>query len=102
MTIDTSTSPATLSGVRFYSLPGGITAVRTDSGSAYRFELASDQHGTSTLYLDSTPQVLTWRQFDPYGVPRGAASAAGFPGSRGSWGRSLTRDGADGCGGAVV
>jgi len=60
MTIDTSTSPATLSGVRFYSLPGGITAVRTGLGSSYGFELQSDNHGTSTLWLDSTAQVPAW------------------------------------------
>jgi RHS repeat-associated protein len=87
MTIDTSTSPATLSGVRFYSLPGGITAVRTGSGSNYGFELQSDNHGTSTLWLDSTAQVPAWRQFDPYGVPRGTAPGAGFPGSRGFLGK---------------
>jgi RHS repeat-associated protein len=87
MTIDTSTSPATLSGVRFYSLPGGITAVRTGLGSNYGFELQSDNHGTSTLWLDSTAQVPAWRQFDPYGAPRGTAPGAGFPGSRGFLGK---------------
>jgi hypothetical protein len=40
---------------------------------ADRFEIASDQHGTNTLYLDSTAQDPTWRQFDLYGNPRGAA-----------------------------
>jgi RHS repeat-associated protein len=83
LTIDTSTTPATLSGTRFYALPGGITAVRTGSGTAYGFELQSDEHGTNTLYLDSTAQNPTWRQFDPYGNPRGTAPATGFPGSRG-------------------
>jgi RHS repeat-associated protein len=83
LTIDTSTSPAALSGVRFYALPGGITAVRTGSGSAYGFQLQSDGHGTSTLWLDSTAQVPAWRQFDPYGAPRGTVPATGFPGSRG-------------------
>jgi RHS repeat-associated protein len=84
LTIDTSTSTPTLSGVRFYSLSGGITAVRTGSGTAYGFELQSDQHGTNTLYLNNTAQTPTWRQFDPYGTPRGTAPAAGtFPGSRG-------------------
>jgi len=80
LSIDTST--AALSGVRLYALPGRVTAVRTGSGTAYGFEVVSDQHGTSTLWLDSTAQVPAWRQFDPYGVPRGAA-AAGSPGSRG-------------------
>ncbi len=83
LTIDTSASPHAVSGVRFYHLPGGLTAVRTGSGSGYGFEIQSDQHGTETLYLDSTAQVPTWRQFDPYGNPRGTAPTAGFPGSRG-------------------
>ena len=83
LTIDTSASPAAVSGVRFYTLPGGITAVRTGAGASYGFELASDQHGTDTLYLDSTAQVPTWRQFDPYGNPRGTIPASGFPGRRG-------------------
>jgi RHS repeat-associated protein len=84
LTIDTSTSTPTLSGTRFYSLPGGITAVRTGSGTAFGFEIQSDEHGTNTLYLDYTAQNATWRQFDPYGNPRGTVPAAGtFPGSRG-------------------
>jgi RHS repeat-associated protein len=83
LSIDTSASPATLSGVRFYALPGGITAVRTGTGTAYGFELSSDQHATNTLYLNNTAQTPTWRQFDPYGNPRGNAPATGFPGPRG-------------------
>ena len=58
---------------RYYSLPGGTTAVRTGIGAAYGFEVASDQHGTNTLYLNSTGQTPTWRQYDPYGNPRGTA-----------------------------
>jgi RHS repeat-associated protein len=78
-----NTSGNTLSGVRYYSLPGGITAVRTGSGNSYGFELSSDQHGTNTLWLDYTAQDPAWRQFDPYGNPRGAAPASGtFPGGR--------------------
>jgi RHS repeat-associated protein len=79
-----NTSGNTLSGVRTYNLPGGITAVRTGSGSSYGFEIESDQHGTDTLYLDDTAQKPTWRQFDPFGSARGTAPASGtFPGSRG-------------------
>ncbi|MEY9877897.1 RHS repeat-associated protein [Streptacidiphilus sp. MAP12-33] len=63
----------TVTGVRHYALPGGGTAVRTGSGSAYEFEFA-DQHGTSNLYLDSSAQVPTWREFTPYGAPRGTAT----------------------------
>jgi RHS repeat-associated protein len=64
----------TITGIRYYHLPGGITAVRTGSGNAYGFEIPADQHGTSTLYLDYTAQNPTWRQFDPYGNPRGTAA----------------------------
>ena len=79
-----NTSGNTLSGVRTYNLPGGITAVRTGSGSAYGFEIESDQHGTNTLYLNDTAQTPSWRQFDPFGNARGTAPATGtFPGSRG-------------------
>jgi RHS repeat-associated protein len=63
----------TISGIRYYTLPGGTTAVRAGSGNDYSFEIASDQHGTNTLYLDYTAQDPTWRQFDPYGNPRGAS-----------------------------
>jgi RHS repeat-associated protein len=61
----------TISGVRYYALPGGATAVRTGSGNDYDFEIASDQHGTNTLYLNYTAQTPTWRQFDPFGNDRG-------------------------------
>jgi len=65
----------TITGIRYYDLPGGVTAVRTGSGDDYYFEIASDQHGTNTLYLDYTAQNPTWRQFDPYGNPRGTSVA---------------------------
>ncbi len=64
----------TITGIRYYALPGGATAVRTGSGDDYYFEVPSDQHGTNTLYLDYTAQNPTWRQFDPFGNPRGAAT----------------------------
>jgi len=65
------------SGVRwrFYDLPGGITAVRTGPGSAYGFEIASDQHGTNTLYLDSTAQTPTWRCSTPTATPEASPPA---------------------------
>jgi RHS repeat-associated protein len=62
----------TISGIRYYALPGGATAVRTGSGNNYDFEIPSDQHGTNTLYLNYTAQTPTWRQYDPFGNPRGA------------------------------
>ncbi|WP_328777922.1 hypothetical protein OHT68_00305 [Streptomyces canus] len=45
-------------------------------GTNYGFELAADQHGTNSLYLDNTAQTPTWRQFDPYGSPGGTTTWA--------------------------
>ncbi|WP_372516091.1 RHS repeat-associated core domain-containing protein, partial [Streptantibioticus ferralitis] len=53
-------------------MPGGGTAVRTGS-STFQFEV-TDPHGSSGLFLDSTAQTPTWRQFTPYGAPRGTAT----------------------------
>ncbi|MFE3852406.1 RHS repeat-associated core domain-containing protein [Streptomyces griseorubiginosus] len=72
ITLDNSAGTAT--GVRYYSAPGGATIVRTGTGTAYGFELAADQHGTNSLYLDYSAQTPTWRQFDPYGNPRGTTT----------------------------
>ena len=63
----------TTTGIRYYPLPGGGTAVRNAAGTNYSFEI-TDQHGTSDLYLDSTAQTPTWRQFTPYGAPRGTTT----------------------------
>ncbi|MGW1784042.1 polymorphic toxin-type HINT domain-containing protein [Streptomyces sp. NPDC002143] len=60
----------TTTGVRYLPLPGGGTIVRTGTGTNYKFEI-SDPHGTNGLYLDSTAQTPTWRQFTPYGGTRG-------------------------------
>ncbi|MFD3582870.1 polymorphic toxin-type HINT domain-containing protein [Streptomyces sp. NPDC058683] len=68
-------SAGTATGVRYYSAPGGSTIVRTGTGTNYGFEVAADQHGTNSLYLDNTAQTPTWRQFDPYGNPRGTTTA---------------------------
>jgi RHS repeat-associated protein len=59
-----------VAGTRFIDLPGG-EAVRTGSSTSYGYEIATDQHGTSTLDLDNTAQIPTWRQFTIYGAPRG-------------------------------
>ncbi|MFJ3795421.1 RHS repeat domain-containing protein [Streptomyces sp. NPDC090088] len=67
-------SAGTATGVRYYTAPGGATIVRTGTGTNYGFELAADQHGTNSLYLDYTAQTPTWRQFDPYGNSRGATT----------------------------
>ena len=67
-----NTGSGVITGTRFLSLPGGGTVVRTGSGTNYWFE-TGDQHGTSTLTLDDTAANPAWRQFDPYGNPRGTA-----------------------------
>ncbi|GAA4260377.1 hypothetical protein GCM10022255_088780 [Dactylosporangium darangshiense] len=62
-----NTSTSVVSGTRYCILPGGIIAVRNGSSASYQFEF-TDQHGTPTLYLDSTLQT-------PYGGrPRRMAS----------------------------
>jgi RHS repeat-associated protein len=79
LTLNTATQ--TVNGVRYIQLPAGGTAVRTGTGTNYRFEL-SDPHGTPTLYLDNTAQTPTWRQTTPYGEPRGTAPT-NLPDNRG-------------------
>ncbi|MFC1432645.1 polymorphic toxin-type HINT domain-containing protein [Streptacidiphilus sp. N1-3] len=66
----TANGTTSTTAVRYYTLPGGGTVVRTAPGINYEFEL-SDQHGTNDLYLDYTAQTPTWRQLSPYGAPRG-------------------------------
>ncbi|MCP2271298.1 intein C-terminal splicing region/RHS repeat-associated core domain-containing protein [Actinokineospora diospyrosa] len=68
LVLDTATNAVT--GTRFYALPAGGQAVRTGSGTNYRFEL-TDRHGTGTLSLNNTGQTPTWRQSTPYGEARG-------------------------------
>ncbi|MEH0450175.1 hypothetical protein QA811_43230 [Streptomyces sp. B21-102] len=70
----------TTTGVRYLPLPGGGTVVRTGTGTNYKFQI-NDPHGTSSLYLDSTAQTPTWRQFTPYGGTRG--TAVNWPDNRG-------------------
>ncbi|MGH3863522.1 RHS repeat domain-containing protein, partial [Actinokineospora sp.] len=65
-----NTSTNTVSGRRFYPLPGGAQAIRTGSGVNYSYELAT-RHNTGTLALNNTAQTPTWRANTPYGQPRG-------------------------------
>lgn len=78
VTLNTTTNTTT--GVRSYPLPGGATALRTGSGTNYKFAL-SDIHDTAELLLDNTAQTPAWRQFTLYGAPRGAAVS--WPDNRG-------------------
>ena len=65
-----ATSNGAVTGIRYLNLPGGGIVARTGNNTSYTFEL-TDQHGTAELDLDYTCQNPTWRQFDPYGNPRG-------------------------------
>ncbi|TDO39650.1 RHS repeat-associated core domain-containing protein [Paractinoplanes brasiliensis] len=69
-----------VTGTRYQTLAGAGTVIRTGSGTAYTFALANTQ-GTPTLYLNNTAQTPTWRQYTPYGGPRGATITA--PDNRG-------------------
>ncbi len=77
----TATSSGTVTGIRYIPLPGGGQAVRTGGGTSYYFQ-TSDLHGTSLLTLASNAQSPIWRQFTPYGAPRGTATGT-WPGTNG-------------------
>jgi RHS repeat-associated protein len=81
VTLTTSGSGAgDISASRTLALPGGGEAVRTGTASAtstttsFCFEI-TDQHGTGVLILNSSATDPTWRQYDPFGNPRGATPA---------------------------
>ncbi|BCB79618.1 hypothetical protein Pflav_060280 [Phytohabitans flavus] len=78
LTLNTTTQAIT--GVRYYNLPGGGQAIRTGTGTNYKFAI-TDRQGTPTLYLNNTAQTPTWRQYTPYGDTRGVISA--WPDNRG-------------------
>jgi RHS repeat-associated protein len=93
-----NTSSGAVTGSRFLSLPGGGTVVRNGAGSSYSFEV-TDQHGSSLLTLDNTAANPVWRQFTPYGAPRGQAPSSwpdtnGFLGKPTDANTSLTTVGA--------
>jgi RHS repeat-associated protein len=75
----------TITGTRFIPLPGGGEVVRTGGGTSYSFEF-TDQHHTSLLTLDNTAANPVWRQFTPYGGPRGKAPAS-WPDTNGFLGK---------------
>jgi RHS repeat-associated protein len=74
LTATTSGGTTTVTGARIIALPSGGDAVRTGGTTSYFFEVP-DPHGTNGLYLDNTAQNPAWRQFTPYGAPRGTAQA---------------------------
>ena len=66
-------STTTVTGARIIPLPTGGDVVRTGGGGDYYFEIPN-QNGTNELSLDDTAQNPTWRQFTPYGAPRGTST----------------------------
>jgi RHS repeat-associated protein len=83
--INLNTATSAVTGTRFLTLPGGEQVTRAGVGAAYNFEI-TDQHGTSTLTLDNTAASPAWRQFSPYGAPRGQAPSS-WPDTNGYLGK---------------
>ncbi|MER7585625.1 RHS repeat-associated core domain-containing protein [Kitasatospora sp. NPDC097691] len=63
---DTSTN--TVTGVRYYQIPGGVTLVRQGGNTTYQI---ADHHGTGILALDGSTLTESRRPADPFGNPRG-------------------------------
>lgn len=81
----------TTSGTRSYTANGQTIAVRTAtsgvSGTKLSF-LAADQHGTSSIALDSSAYMVTKRYSTPFGAPRGAKATA-WPDDKGFLGKTV-------------
>ncbi|MER7673140.1 RHS repeat-associated core domain-containing protein [Kitasatospora sp. NPDC096128] len=58
----------TVTGVRYYPIPGGTTLVRQGGKSTYQI---ADPHGTGNLAFDATTLAESRRPTDPFGNPRG-------------------------------
>lgn len=58
----------TVTGIRSYQIPGGITLVRQGGNTTYQI---SDHHGTGILALDGITLAESRRLADPFGNPRG-------------------------------
>ncbi|MFI6446750.1 polymorphic toxin-type HINT domain-containing protein [Kitasatospora sp. NPDC050543] len=70
LTYDTNSK--TLTGTRYYLIPGGTTLVRQGAGKL-TYQLA-DHHGTSTLSIDANTLTESRRPTDPFGDPRATDS----------------------------
>ncbi|MFG2145383.1 ricin-type beta-trefoil lectin domain protein [Streptomyces sp. NPDC048696] len=82
LTVDKATGAKT--GTRYYTVPGGMTIVRTGAGTAagaFAVQIA-DHHGSANLTVDLSSGAVARQAADPFGNPRGAAPAA-WPGDKG-------------------
>ncbi|PYC68372.1 hypothetical protein C7C46_29145 [Streptomyces tateyamensis] len=78
LTLDTASGSMT--DVRYYGSPGGITITRVTSatGGGTLVYQAADPHGTNSVQITTdTSQTITRRATDPFGNPRGTQSAPG-------------------------
>ncbi|KDN80516.1 polymorphic toxin-type HINT domain-containing protein [Kitasatospora cheerisanensis] len=91
LTLDTATG--SMSDVRYYSAPGGLTITRVTgpTGGGTLVYQASDPHGTSSVQINTDAgQSVTRRPVDPFGNPRGAQPAPGaWSGDKGFVGGTL-------------
>ncbi|MDH6113512.1 RHS repeat-associated protein [Kitasatospora sp. MAP12-15] len=67
-----TTATKSLSGTRYYSIPGEVTLVRQGNSAVYEF---ADNHGTDTLAIDANSLAETRNPVDPFGNPRATSTA---------------------------
>jgi RHS repeat-associated protein len=77
---ETTGSSPTYTSTRYYAIGGITIAARTSAGAVSY--LAGDQQGTASLAIDSGSLAATYRYYDPFGNPVGAAPTA-WPGTKG-------------------
>lgn len=82
------TKAKTLTGTRYYPIPGGLAMVRV--GTTAMSIQQADHHGTGLLSVDSATLAVTRRAADPFGNPRGPQPAPGaWDGDKGFVGGTL-------------
>ncbi|MEV6210300.1 polymorphic toxin-type HINT domain-containing protein [Kitasatospora sp. NPDC051914] len=91
LTLDTASG--SMSDVRYYAAPGGITITRVTaaSGGGKLVYQVSDPHGTNGVQIDTdAAQTVSRRPTDPFGNPRGTQPGAGtWAGDKGFVGGTL-------------
>ncbi|WP_447003144.1 putative adhesin [Saccharothrix isguenensis] len=84
------TNTGTVTGTRYYSHNGVVVALRV--GNTNPQYVVSDQHGTSTVVVDSVTFAVVRRVMDPYGNQIGAVENGPWPDSRGFLGKPVSAD----------
>jgi RHS repeat-associated protein len=70
-----SAASGSVTGKRYYGI-GDVTAVRTGTKAGDYSYLIDHPQGTATLSLDHNAHNPVWRDFTPYGAPRGSQPSA--------------------------